>query len=387
MLASLLSRRVTTLCHDVSNQAAFDDEVLKAMSVLLASNCDVNILNRHGISVLHKLLLNYDFILGGEQSGVTLDTAPLRAHYQPDAALLVRALRVLFAHNAQPELSTGAGRAPLLLLLQAMHSISPQRLATQGDELLQALELLLQAGARPSAGAHLAVVTSLAQYGQAALRAAQQDDRAVMSNYLHSVLCLLCAHGLDTNRRSAHRRPTIQGGCGNLLVEVVRLVEVVEAPCDLDYLTLWVRTLLQWGADPDIEPYPAETVICHSQSSIFLRSKHTHAVHQFLQQIQDVRLVFEGGHAERLLMLFYNCMDHAALYSCLNTARYVARFDPARVPTAKFLRVIARYAAHPRSLQQEARVAIYRSLGRRLVGRVERLPLPSPMKQYLLEIE
>ena len=144
--------------------------------------------------------------------------------------------------------------------------------------------------------------------------------------------------------------------------------------------------LLQWGTDPDIEPYPSDHVICHSQSSIFLKPKGSQPVNQYINEIQDINSILDGGYAEQLLMLFCNTMDHHALYQCLGTAKFMSRFDPNSAPTGKFLKLINKLSSQPRSLRQIARVAISKAMNRKLTN-VNQLPLPVPLQNYIRNVE
>jgi hypothetical protein len=210
-----------------------------------------------------------------------------------------------------------------------------------------------------------------------------------MSDFLKSVLAILLQHGLDSNHCSLRSRREVEGDSGNLLVELVKLARFIRAPSDFDFIHGWVLTSLQWGANPDIEPYPSDSIICHSQRSIYLKTKGSQPVNQYMYHIQDVAPLFEGGHAENLLKLFYYSMDHNALYQCLGNAKFMSRFDPTsnRVPSTIFLKMISKLMSQPRSLKQIARVTIYKSIDRQLNLRVDKLPLPRALKDYLTNVE
>ena len=66
--------------------------------------------------------------------------------------------------------------------------------------------------------------------------------------------------------------------------EFVRLSSHATSAMEFEAMSKWIRTLLQWGADPDLEPYPSEPIICHCQSSIFLKKLGTqplcHLIHE-----------------------------------------------------------------------------------------------------------
>jgi hypothetical protein len=210
-----------------------------------------------------------------------------------------------------------------------------------------------------------------------------------MHSFIKEVLALLLAQGLDCNHCTLIRRKEQTVGSGNLLIELVKLAQHIRQPSDFSFIYDWVLIAMQWGADPDIEPYPSDPIICHSQSSIYLKPKSTQPVNQFMYQIQDFVSLFEGGHAEKLLMLFYNAMDHEALYNCLNTAKFMSRFDPTstKMPSHGFIRLINSLGSQPRSLQQMSRVVIYKAMNRQLMSHTQHLPLPRPLQNYIIDIQ
>lgn len=307
---------------------------------------------------------------------------------------------VLLRFGACPNTSTGAGRSPLLILLQSALNSEAGRMCQLANDMCACLELLCRHGARPSltTATHVAVVSLIAKLGYKCLQ--QQDEvvKETAATFVCRILEIVLNHGLDCNQRSALRRREVDGRSGSVLVELIRLTQRIRRPSDLAHIRRWVLTALQWGADPDMEPYPSEPIICHSQSSIFLRTKSTQPVHEYMFEIQDlgVGAIFEGGYAESLLLLFYNAMGHIPLYQCLSSARYMAIFDTASTstvnrqqpsPSRLFGDMVTTLVSQPRSLKQMARVAIYEALDRQLVTRVPHLPLPVPLKRYLLQVE
>lgn len=375
-------------------QNKYDEQTLQTLRILLQNNCDPDLLNDSGVTALHKLILTFDFVISNDPSGITLETLPVRENYKIDLDVLYRALEILLQTSAAPHKTTGAGRTPLVILLTCVVDVDPGKGARYHEGLLKCLKLLCAHGAHPSytPSTHATVVTILAQHGHQCLT--QRDDiiREQMSHFLEQLLVLLLQYGLDSNHssRKTGRQRDSESRTGNILVELVRLAQFVREPCDLVHIHRWVLTCLQWGANPDVEPYPSDHIICHSQSNIFLKPKGSQPFNQYMYHVQDlIQPLKGGGEARRVLMLFYNSMGHSALYQCLNAATYMSRFDPEcdRMPSSVFIQVIKKLAFRPRSLKQIARVAIYRALDRQLSIGVPHLPLPNQLKSYLLDVE
>jgi hypothetical protein len=235
-----------------------------------------------------------------------------------------------------------------------------------------------------------------------------QRDFAVFADKL---LALLLSHGVQPNHRSEQIVPFLTGGNGNALIEFVRLSELATSSSEFDLIAMWLVTLLRWGADPDLEPYQSEPIICHSQSSIFLKRQGSQPVSLCLQKArpgsQGVAAAVSGGsHLEReivngtrkLLYLFYNAMDHKPLHDCLQAARGMTRFHHHPLhhhltltsgmdDDDTLLATVHAMAETPRSLKQIARVTVYRALDRQVAAKVEHLPLPRALKDYLLHFQ
>lgn len=89
----------------------------------------------------------------------------------------------------------------------------------------------------------------------------------------------------------------------------------------------------------------------------------------------------------RIIHLFYATMQHDALYNCLKSLH---NFYVAQVPSKKteqLIAVISSLYRKPRSLKQLARLAIYESLNRKLAQNINKLKLPSLLREYVLNFE
>lgn len=390
-LIALVNRKSTSFPAPFNehDQSQVDTVILQTINLLLKNNCDPNIKNAGGVAALHKLILMFDFITNNDPTGISLESLPSRETYKVDFGTFYKTMDILVSNGADPNLASGAGRTPLVMILQTILNVDAAKFCDYSDGFLRCISLLCRHMANPSCNltVHIAVVTCLAKLGQKCLSQRDSSIKGDVSLLLKNTLAELFQNGLRSNHCSMMRKRSVEGASGNVLVEMVKLAQYMRQPSDLDFIYDWVLTSLQFGANPDIEPYPSDPIICHSQSNIFLKPKGTQPVNQFMYEIQDLRQLFEGGYVEKLLFLFYNSMDHRPLYCCLNSAKVMSRFDPNRSPTFSFIQMISALSSQPRSLRQIARVAIYKAIDRQLNLRVQHLPLPMAMKTYLTELQ
>lgn len=86
----------------------------------------------------------------------------------------------------------------------------------------------------------------------------------------------------------------------------------------------------------------------------------------------------------RIIRLYHLTMAHDELYTCLN----ILHAQTGMSPTKSDLRsVIKALNSQPRTLKQMARVVIYSCIDRRPAIYASKLPLPSALKDYVLNFE
>lgn len=89
----------------------------------------------------------------------------------------------------------------------------------------------------------------------------------------------------------------------------------------------------------------------------------------------------------RIIYMLYYTMAHEPLYNCLKSLH---NFYVAQVPnktTEHLITLITMLYKKPRTLKQLARARIYESLRRKLAPNINRLNLPGPLKEYVLNFE
>ena len=111
--------------------------------------------------------------------------------------------------------------------------------------------------------------------------------------FIRQLLVILLQHGLDPNVRFSQRTQ-------HILLSLMDMVMNARSPADLDHVYALTLTLLQYRADPNVHIATTEPMICHSQSSVFLK-KSSHQVlyyyvqvwwHSFLPRERCLYLVF-----------------------------------------------------------------------------------------------
>ena len=370
-------------------QTEFDHQVMSCIEMLLNFNADPNQVNSVGIGPLHKAFFIFGFVASNDPTGVILEEMPCRENYKLDINNLLKITQILLNQGVDSNGATVTGRSPLFILLQGIVNSDPAKWLLYTNELLSCIKLLCDHGANPSFSlqTHINMVSVLGKFGHCTLTEEKEHLKLHMVDFVSNLIELLLKHGLNPNYCTNQREPHLEGGRGNMLVELVRLVHYIRDPVDMNHVHRWLLTCLQWGANPDIEPYPSDPIICHSQSSIYLKPKSTQAVNHYMYEIQDLNTLLESGRARHMLSLFYHSMDHDALFQCLNSAKIMSRFNPNKQPSSKFIKMLNSLSCRPRSLQQISRIAIYKAIDRQLILKVPQLPLPNPMKRYLLNVE
>lgn len=379
-------------------QPDYQEQVIQTIKLLLSFNADPHIYDSLQLQPLNKLLhVTMKASRRHEVLECVQSCINSKYVYRNDFGSLARAVEVLIENGAEVNTQCAIGHTPLILLIQTLQNTEVPDLVQQGDSILKACELLLKNGAKCNyiSEDKKTCCSLLAELAKKILkrpagRNIVEQDKDLKKRYselVNDILVMFLKYGLNPNYKTTKKSPHLSGGSGNGLIEFVRLTVYARNGDDFGLVHTWLRTLLQWGADPDIESYPSDPIICHSQSSIFLKKQSTQAMNHYIHEIKELQAIFEHGHAEELLLLFYKTMDHKVLHDCLSTASFMARFHPMGATGKTFLSLLNELADNPRSLKQMCRVSIYKAVGRKLTTSVDQLPLPKAMKQYLLDIE
>ncbi|XP_014681922.1 PREDICTED: ankyrin-3-like [Priapulus caudatus] len=195
--------------------------------------------------------------------------------------------------------------------------------------------------------------------------------------FINDMLELLLMHGLDPNLRFSKRTQ-------HALLSLMDMVHNALTPDDLVYVYQLTATLLRFGSDPNIDISTTEPMICHSQSSVFLKKSSGQVLYYYVQILARNDHLLCGHAYLKLLYLYFYAMSHRELWNSLR----ILNAQTALIPTNQELTIVLHeLSTTPRTLKQNARIAIYEALRYRLVPRVSQLPLPTLLKNYLLNFE
>ncbi|CAD5126131.1 DgyrCDS14300 [Dimorphilus gyrociliatus] len=364
-LVLLCNRKLETLSQDATDQENFNEQVIKTLELLLLHNVDANIFNSSGVTALHKLLLTFDFVLSNEPRGITADSLPQREFYEINMEVLNSALSILCRHEADVCSLTAAGRSSIIIVLQSILEAKWQLVSKNSNELIKLMSTLCKYGTKLdlNRNIHNMIVASLTKLTEKSIH------NPNMSDFTISIYETLFKNGLDPNKTG---QPP-----ANILAQTIRAISTVRSEAGANFLYKIVEWQLQRGANPDIEPYALDLEFRSSQSCFFLKKTSNGILQLTIDELQSLPNSKVGNYvAEKLLYLICNSVSHPTLYA-INKG-YLATVE------SRFRNILIHFIESPRSLKQIARVVIYKQLDRNLYNKVNHLPLPFLLKQYLL---
>ena len=369
-------------------QPDYQDQIINTLDLLLKFNADPGIRNSRGLHPLAKLMhIALKSCTSEKEQCECIRTSISSIYrYKNDYGHLYSALDVLVNHESEFIRPCPEGHTPLVLMLLCVLNDNMNNLSSQMEDVVKIVNLLLgnSTNMKKSSDKFTMLLAKIASRYFNISSEDMSNDYQLKVKYSLMVIHLLetfLKKGLNPNLVTDIRSKHLKGGRGNSLIEFVSLTELARKPEDFIEIHKWLKTLLTWGANPDLESYQSEPIICHSQSSIFLKRERTQAVRHYIHEVQQMDNAFSNGNAQELLMLFYNTMSHDVLYNCL-----MSRLHPLGATGKTFLKMLNNLGENPRSLKQIARVVIYKSIDRQTVQNVHRLPLPTLLKNYLIEI-
>lgn len=168
------------------------------------------------------------------------------------------------------------------------------------------------------------------------------------------------------------------------------MVKNTRIPSDINDVYDLILTLIQYGANPNVNISTSEPLIfCHSQGNLYVKKSCNHVLGYYVLLIsRKVEILIDPHHRfARILHLFYMCMDHYELYNCL---RLLFAQQSGVVPckgSQTLCNIIKDLYSKPRTLKQICRVSIYNSLHRKPGVYASKLPLPNVLKDYLINFE
>ncbi|XP_076372462.1 uncharacterized protein LOC143257539 isoform X1 [Tachypleus tridentatus] len=290
-------------------------------------------------------------------------------------------LDMLLQHGGNPNCVGRDGSAPLMVCLVPLINKDPLHCLTHTKKVfyLNSVRLLCKYGANPNCTSrsnltplHVLVFTA-SEY----ITLNREEDKANAFAFIRQLLVVLLQHGLDPNVRFSQRTQ-------HILLALMDMVQNARMPVDLNYVYDLTLTLLQYGANPNISISSTEPMICHSQSSVFLKKSSNQVLYYYIQLIirKEELLADVEQRFSKLLWLYYYSMNHRELYSCLKILHTQTALVPMRRLVASQVR---QFYTQPRTLKQISRLSIYSALCYKVAPNLSKLPLPGPLREYLLE--
>ncbi|XP_018013146.1 serine/threonine-protein phosphatase 6 regulatory ankyrin repeat subunit C isoform X2 [Hyalella azteca] len=292
-------------------------------------------------------------------------------------------LDMLLANGGNPNLVGRDGSVPLMVCLVPLINKDPLHHFTHTMKIfyLNCVRILCKNGANPncSSRSNLTPLHVLMFTASENIALSREDMKAGAFSFIQQLLVIMLQHGLDPNVRFSERSQ-------HILLALMDMVQNARSPTDLVYVHELTATLLQYGANPNICISSTEPIICHSQSSVFLKRSANQVLYYYVQLLVRKEELLKDAEQRfaRLLYLYYYSMNHVPLYQCLKILHRQTTLLPMKQPLAN---ILGELYTKPRSLKQICRVVIYNSLGRRAAPLVPKLPLPPRLKDYIINLE
>ncbi|XP_071549195.1 uncharacterized protein [Panulirus ornatus] len=292
-------------------------------------------------------------------------------------------LDMLLHYGGNPNLVGRDGSVSLMVCLVPLINKDPLHHFTHTMKIfyLNCVRILCKHGANPncSSRSNLTPLHVLMFTASENISLSREEEKAGAFTFIRQLLIILLQHGLDPNVRFSQRTQ-------HILLSLMDMVQNARTSTDLDYVYDLTTTLLQYGANPNINISTTEPMICHSQSSVFLKKSSNQVLYYYVQLLirKEELLIDPDQRFARLLHLYYLAMDHRELHQCLKILYTQTSLVPMKRSLAQVLRELY---TKPRTLKQICRVIIYDALGRRTAQNVNKLPLPGMLKDYILNYD
>ncbi|GFV51162.1 ankyrin-3 [Trichonephila clavipes] len=290
-------------------------------------------------------------------------------------------LEMLLQNGGNPNSVGRDGSVPLMVCLVPLINKDPLHYLTHNKKVfyLNSVRLLCKYGANPncSSRSNLTPMHVLVFTASEYIILNREVEKNKAFAFIRQLLVILLQHGLDPNVQFSQRYE-------HILKALMDMVTNARVPSDLHYVYDLTLVLIQYGADPNASIGSSEATICHSQSSVFLYVQSNWVLCHYIQLIvRKEELLSDEEHTfTKLIWLYYYCMNHKELFKCFKMLSTQTTLIPMGSVIAGLLRYMR---SHPRTLKQITRVAICNAMNNKVAPNVNKLPLPLPLKEYLLD--
>jgi len=199
-------------------------------------------------------------------------------------------------------------------------------------------------------------------------------------DFIKNILLLLLQHGLDSNLTSQHILQSV--------VEMVQNVRTVVT--DISCIFELTLTLLQYGADPNICLTNNNSLsTSDTMRNSFRNNARNCLLFYYVMLItrKEFVLTDPDRNYAKIIMIFYSSMRHDLLFNCLRSLHNLFVVQVPNKATEHLINLISQLYRKPRSLKQLCRVTIYESLNKKIAQNINRLNMPLPIKDYVLNFE
>ncbi|XP_032595987.1 ankyrin-3 [Drosophila grimshawi] len=325
-------------------------------------------------------------------------------------------LNMLIREDGDPNIVGRDGSVPIMVLLVPLINKDHLHHFTHSMKVcyMNCIRILLQHGANLNCSyrANLKPLHVLVFTVSENLTVNCDAQKRTNFDFIKNILLLLLQHGLDCNKTYQH-----------ILQAVMDMVPHVRTCQDMECIYELTLTLIQYGADPNIVLSSKLTpgiAIFSSEIASYgealgagagggppaaggagaaalgdntfrnsFRISSRYLLFYYIVLITTKEFILNDPQLTytRIIHLFYLTMEHEPLFNCLKSLH---NFYVAQVPSKKTEQLIALISTlyrRPRSLKQLARRAIYEAMNRKLAQNVNRLNLPGPLKEYVLQFE
>ncbi|KAI4464951.1 ankyrin-3-like protein [Holotrichia oblita] len=290
-------------------------------------------------------------------------------------------------HVGEPNMVGRDGSVPIMICLVPLINKDPLHHFTHSMKVcyLNCIRILLKKGANPNCSYKLnltplhVLVFTISE--NITLNCGTQ--KSLNFEFIKTLLILLLTHGLDPNVKVSIRTQHILQSC-------MDMIQNVRDCKDIHYVYDLTLTLIQYGANPDLSLNMSEAIKNYPPHQLQSTWKtKNYILYYFIMLISRKEHLITDPDISfaKIIMLFYLVMQHKPLFECLKIL-YTQQLSlvPGRT-TEPLTYIIRDLYKRPRTLKQICRVKIHNCLHRKPGLYINKLNLPTQMKDYLLNFE
>lgn len=238
------------------------------------------------------------------------------------------------------------------------------------------------------------------------------DSQRANFDFIKNILILLLQHGLDCKKAIQPQ---------HILQSIIEMTQNVRRCTDILCIYELTLLILQYGGNCNVilnSKHPSSSSVIGGSSGVGLIDD-IESGNQLRHQLQvnggsdNLRSSFRNNNGRnyilfyfimlimrkefiltdpdknylKIINLFYATMQHDVLYSCLKSLHNLFILQVPTKTTEYLINYIGNLYRKPRSLKELSRVTIYECLDNKLAQNINRLNLPPPMKEYMLNFE